>query len=170
MTPKSLKRQPLKVRKSGGLKQSSKLKPKTPLSKAKPKGVAKLKKEADKWFSLAVRYGSAEFENGEWVVKCVTCPNRKSVKTMQCGHFMSRRHNATRFSEENTAPQCYGCNVMHQGQQFQFGIEIDRMYGVGTASRLAKESKQEYRFTVEKLQQIIDDSRVKLDFYLKTGV
>jgi hypothetical protein len=59
---------------------------------------------------------------------------------------------------------------MHQGQQFQFGIEIDKMYGVGTANRLAKESKQEYRFKPEELQQIIDDSRVKLDFYLKTGV
>jgi hypothetical protein len=33
---------------------------------------------------------------------------------------MSRRHYSTRWDEDNVQVQCYGCNVMNQGQQFLY--------------------------------------------------
>lgn len=78
---------------------------------------------------------------------------------------MSRRHNILRYRDENTAAQCYGCNVMSQGRQYEFGMAIDELYGAGTAKALHQESKQLHPLTVEELQQIISDSKETIKFY-----
>lgn len=162
--PESLKsRKPLSARKP--------LVAKTPLKKsASPKKqttptITKLKKNADRYFSLATRYRFADYVNGEWVAECVTCSTTKPIKQLQCGHFMSRRFNATRFSEENTAPQCYGCNVMQQGQQFKYSKWIDRFYGDGTADKLLLEAAEAHQFTADELREIIADSKAQIKFY-----
>lgn len=160
------------------LKSKTPLKTKTPLKardpipkvSIKPKKqvkptITKLRKEADKWWSLATRYRFATFTNGSWEAECITCNQTKPLKSLQCGHFMSRAHNTTRFSEENTAPQCFGCNVMQQGKQYQFGMWVDRMYGDGTAKRLYEESRVSHQFKVEELQQIIQDAKTQVQFY-----
>lgn len=78
---------------------------------------------------------------------------------------MSRRHNILRYRDENTAAQCYGCNVMSQGRQYEFAIAIDELYGEGTAKSLHKESKQLHVFTIEELRGIIQDSKTMIKFY-----
>ncbi len=150
------------------------LKSKTPLkANRRPKKqvkppISKLKKEADTLFSLATRYRFAEQIDGVWMAKCVTCVNPifKPIKILQCGHFQSRRFNATRFSEENTAPQCYGCNVMQQGEQYRFANFVESYYGTGTAKRLEKEARQPHPFTRDELEQIIQDSQEYIQNYL----
>lgn len=137
------------------------------LKRAKPKekSISQLKKLADKYHSLATRYRFAELVNGEYVASCLTCGAVKPVKQLQCGHFMGRAHNAVRFAEENTAPQCYGCNVMQQGRQFIFGMEIDKLYGDGTAQRLYKESREPYQFKREELLEIISEAKEQVKYY-----
>jgi hypothetical protein len=96
------------------LKSSKPLKSKTPLKKTsgktptkpKVKTVAQLKKEADKWWSKATRYRFAEQHDGEWYANCITCGAFSLISKLQCGHFISRQYNSTRFVEQNTAPQC----------------------------------------------------------------
>jgi hypothetical protein len=154
------------LKQSKPLRVKATLKPKKSIQAAKPKGVAKLKKEADKWYSLALRLRFAD-KNG--LVKCFTCPNIRPVKQIQCGHFMSRSHNATRYVEENTAPQCYGCNVMHQGMQYKFGLELDLFYGDGTAQRMFEQSRQTHPFKPEELLKIIEDSKAATLDMPRTG-
>jgi hypothetical protein len=60
---------------------------------------------------------------------------------------------------------CYGCNVMSQGRQYEFGIAIDELYGEGTAKALHGESKQLHPFTLDELQEIIKDSKQQIKFY-----
>ena len=146
------------------LKSRSPLKAKTNL-KAKKHTINWWKKEADKWHSKATRYRFAEFKNGEWVAECITCHIEKPIKQLQCGHFMSRQHNFLRYSEENTAPQCYGCNVMQQGKQFAFGIEVDKLYGDGTAKRLHAESKISHQFKRDELLELISTRQQEVKFY-----
>lgn len=161
---------------SKGLHSSLKRKPiakvstasqRTKANKAKVKSVSQLKKIADKYFSLATRYRFAELVGGEYVAQCFTCTIKewKPIKVLQCGHFMSRAHNSTRYSEENTAPQCYGCNVMQQGRQYAFGLEIDGLYGEGTAQRLYKEAKTPLQFKREDLEEIIRESKEQVKYY-----
>ena len=55
---------------------------------------------------------------------------------MQNGHFQSRSFLATRFNEENCQPQCVGCNMFKQGEQFKFAMNLEAKYGEGTAEYL----------------------------------
>lgn len=150
------------------LKATATLKSKDKPTKQVKPSVSKLKKEADRWHSLATRYRFALYKDDEWVVKCFTCPKdtpAKPIKNMQCGHFQSRAHNSTRYDEENTAPQCYGCNVMQQGRQYEFGLQIDLLYGVGTAKKLAELARQPHQFKPQGLIEIINDRKQEVAFY-----
>lgn len=138
-----------------------------PKTKQKRQTVAHLKKEADKWFSKTVRLRFAERVDGVWWAECVTCKARKPISKLQCGHFMSRQFNNTRYDEENCACQCYGCNVMQQGRQYEFGQWVDEFYGEGTAKKLHEMSKAKKQFTVEELQEIIADAKEQISFYEK---
>lgn len=164
------------MRKGNGLHKKTPLKAKKTLSsrsdlkKAKPKlkTVSWYKKQADKYHSLATRFRFATKKADEWYAKCLTCPNYKPIKELQCGHFISRSHNITRYSEENTGPQCYGCNVMHQGRQYEFGKQIDLLYGAGTAEKLYQQSKQTHQFKKEELIAIIEYSKEQIKHYEST--
>ncbi len=58
-----------------------------------------------------------------------------------------------------------GCNVFNHGQQYKFGVEIDKLYGGGTAKRLAKEAQGYFKVTVEFLETVIADSNEQILFY-----
>ena len=109
------------------------------------KTVSKLKKELDKWFSLYIRLRDA---TSEGAVICITCGCIKNYKQgMQNGHFQSRSHLATRFDEQNCQPQCVGCNMFKQGEQYKFSIALDSKYGEGTAQELEYKARQITKFT-----------------------
>jgi len=130
--------------------------------KKKPKTVSQLKKEADKYWSIATRY---RFANDDGTAECVTCQVRKPIKELQCGHFMSRRFNYTRFSEFNTAPHCSGCNIFKSGEQYKYSQFIEDFYGVGTAKQIQKESQEYHKFTTQELEEIIKDAKEQIKFY-----
>jgi len=107
----------------------------------------------DRVFSKYIR--TKYSKNG--FVECVTCGRSYEIKKIQNGHFMSRKSYSTRWDEENCAPQCYGCNVMQQGQQFLFSKYIDKKYGEGYSQILLIKSKQTVKFADFELQEMIDD-------------
>ena len=103
------------------------------------KPISKLKKELDKWFSLFIRL---RFATKEGACQCFTCGKVAHYKKMQCGHFQSRRHHATRWNETNCQVQCVKCNMFEQGEQFKFGLRLDNKFGEGTAKELEFLSNQ----------------------------
>ena len=128
------------------------------------KSISKLKKELDKWFSLFIRLRESE----EGLVQCFTCGCIKPYnKGMQNGHFQSRSFLSTRFNEENCQPQCVGCNMFKQGEQYKFALALDSKYGEGTAQELEslarltvkltrvdyEDSIRYYKSAVEKLKK-----------------
>lgn len=107
----------------------------------KSKPIGKLVAELDKVFSLFIR---ARDMDDEGVSSCITCGKMMTLKTSQCGHFISRIHYATRWEEKNCAAQCYACNMHNQGRQYEFGLAIDEKYGVGTAQKLLIQSHNKF--------------------------
>jgi len=98
------------------------------------KTISKLKKKLDKWFSLYIRLRHA---TDEGMIQCFTCGRIKHYKSgMQNGHFQSRSFLATRFDEHNCQPQCVGCNIFKQGEQYKFALALDAKYGEGEAEEL----------------------------------
>tara|TARA_R100001460_G_scaffold66010_1_gene106391 strand:- start:1769 stop:2176 length:408 start_codon:yes stop_codon:yes gene_type:complete len=128
--------------------------------------VSKLKKKLDAIFSKYVRLSNADKKG---YVKCYTCGVKKYWEKdgMQAGHFMSRKHTATRFDERNVKPQCYSCNCHFYGRQFVFGKNLDKEFGEGTADALLLKSKQTQKNTVIDLQELIELYSNKLDNLVK---
>ena len=109
------------------------------------KTISKLKKELDKWFSLYIRLREA---TSEGMVQCFTCGKVSHYKSgMQCGHFQSRRFLTTRWDEKNCQVQCVGCNMFKSGEQWQFGIQLNAKYGVGTSAELEYVARQIQKFS-----------------------
>jgi hypothetical protein len=100
----------------------------------KAKSISKLKKELDKWFSLYIRLRDAMPVSG--LVQCFTSNRAYHYKSLHAGHFMSRRHIATRWNEQNVQSQSAADNLFGQGEQFKFGLNLDAKYGEGTAEEL----------------------------------
>ena len=92
----------------------------------------------DRVFSLFIR--KRDSKNG--FGNCCTCGKLVDIKEAHCGHFISRRHQATRFNEKNCSLQCVSCNTFNQGRQYEFGLYIDKRWGAGTAEKLLIESRQ----------------------------
>lgn len=139
-------------------KAKPRLQSKPAKKQAKPT-ITKLKREADKWFSKYVR-----FRDGN---ECITCGS--TTGQIQCGHFMSRRYNATRYEEENCNAQCYRCNVLFYGEQYKYARAVDMKYGDGTAQKLAAMAQGAHPFTVEELRKIIHDAKEACLFYEKSA-
>ena len=119
------------------------------------KTISKLKKELDKWFSLYIRLR----ESQEGLVQCFTCGKVSHYKSgMQNGHFQSRKHLATRWSETNCQVQCVGCNMFKAGEQYKFAINLDAKYGEGTAEELELLAR-----TIMKVSRI--DYEEKISYY-----
>jgi len=95
--------------------------------------ISKLKKTLDSWFSKYIRLREA---TNTGAAQCFTCGKVAHWKTLQNGHFQSRRHLATRFDEMNCQVQCVKCNMFEQGEQFKFGLNLDAKYNEGTATEL----------------------------------
>ena len=111
-----------------------------------------LVKRLDQVFSLYIRLREADNE----MVKCFTCDKVSHYKKhMQCGHFQSRKKYSTRWDATNCQVQCYGCNVMQQGRQYQFGLNLDKKYGEGTAEKLLIKSHKTIKYTNEDLEELI---------------
>jgi hypothetical protein len=99
------------------------------------KTISKLKKELDTIFSVYIRLREA---NEYGMCQCFTCGVVRHYKDgMQNGHFQSRKHMATRFSEDgNCEVQCVGCNIFRSGEQYLFSLRLDEKYGEGRAEEL----------------------------------
>tara|TARA_R100000988_G_C3978582_1_gene155581 strand:+ start:96 stop:500 length:405 start_codon:yes stop_codon:yes gene_type:complete len=108
------------------------------------KSISKLKKELDKWFSLYIRLRDC---NEYGMVQCFTSGKVYHYKKIHAGHFMSRKHLSTRWCEINVQPQSPADNLFGQGQQYQFGLNLDAKYGEGTAEEMQYKSRSIYKMS-----------------------
>ena len=129
-------------------------------AKTKRVSITSLIKKLDRVFSVYIRLRYAK-RGGE--VKCFTCDKTMHWRNSQCGHFMSRRYMSTRFHEHNCMVQCYGCNIMMSGNQYIFGLRLDELIGEGTAESMLALSRQQNKFIVADLEDLIKHYEAEVD-------
>tara|TARA_R110000764_G_scaffold227080_1_gene317032 strand:+ start:192 stop:569 length:378 start_codon:yes stop_codon:yes gene_type:complete len=105
-------------------------------------------KKLDTIFSIYIRRRYSKDDISE----CVTCGKQDHWKSLQAGHFMSRKHYSTRWDEENVEVQCMGCNVYRSGEQYLFA----KYLGENKADKLLIKSRQIKKFTDIELIELID--------------
>lgn len=101
--------------------------------KLKKKSVSQLKRMADDVFSRWVR------RRDKWT--CFTCKKLKPWREIQAGHFVPRRHLATRYDEENVHAQCVACNVFLKGNMVKYAIALKIKFGPDIIEKLDARSQ-----------------------------
>ena len=114
----------------------------------KKKSVSKLKKELDKWFSLFIR------QRDNFI--CFTCDKRGDRTNIQCGHFIPRQYNATRYHEKNNHAQCYACNMLYNGQPGEYALRLQAKYGDGIIKELNDLRRTTKQFFIPELESLIE--------------
>ena len=107
-----------------------------------------LVKKLDTVFSIYIRRRYAK----DNIAECITCGKQDHWKNLQAGHFMSRKHYATRWDEDNVEVQCMGCNVYRYGEQYKFS----KYLGETLADALLVKSRQIQKFTDADLIDLIE--------------
>ena len=102
----------------------------------------------DKVFSEYIRRRYAKNE----IATCVTCGKKDHWKKLQAGHFMSRKHYATRWDEDNVEVQCSACNVFRYGEQYLFA----KYLGTEKADMLLTKSREAVKFPDWEIQEMIE--------------
>lgn len=123
-----------------------------------------LVKKLDTIFSIYIRLRKAD-DLG--VVSCYTCGKKDYYKKMQCGHFMSRKYYSTRWEELNCQVQCYSCNVMRYGEQYKYGLELQKEYGKYLPEELLTMSRQIVKFSNDDLLDKINRYKQLVDLKKK---
>jgi hypothetical protein len=112
---------------------------------------SKVVKKLDAIFSKYIRKKNSTHGKAT----CFTCGKVDEWKYLQCGHFQSRRHYATRWDEVNCQVQCSGCNLFKHGEQYKFSLELNKKYGSTTANDIHIKSQQEVKFSTNDLLEMI---------------
>jgi hypothetical protein len=123
---------------------------------AKKPTKSKLVKKLDAVFSLFVRMSNADHKG---FCECITCGRKYHYKEIQAGHFMSRKHYSTRWDEDNVKPQCKGCNIFGQGEQYRYSVYL----GKETSDRLLERSREIQKFTIGDIEEMILKYQEKLN-------
>ena len=108
----------------------------------------------DNVFSEYIRRRYAKNE----IATCVTCGKKDHWKKLQAGHFMSRKHYATRWDEDNVEVQCSACNVFRYGEQYLFAKHL----GTEKADMLLHKSRETVKFPDWEIQEMIDLYKTKI--------
>ena len=84
-----------------------------------------LKAKLDKVFSEYIR----KRDTHNSVFKCISCGRVLPYEQADCGHYINRKHMATRFDEMNCNAQCRSCNRFDEGnmQGYRRGLVV--LYG-----------------------------------------
>jgi len=109
----------------------------------------------DNIFSQYIRLRYSKNEISE----CVTCGKQDHWKKLQAGHFISRKHYATRYDEDNVQVQCSGCNVFRYGEQYLFS----KYLGVDLSEDLLMKSRKIQKFTDNELLEMIEIYKDKVN-------
>ena len=130
-------------------------------SSAKPKRitVTKAKKKADEAFSLFIRTR----DSVKGVCTCATCGAKHPIKAMHAGHFISRKHMATRYDERNVNAQCFACNIHNKGEQYKHSLYVDTKYGQGTAQILHELSQTIVQMKAQDYLDIVETYKKKTE-------
>lgn len=116
--------------------------------------------DLDRVFS---RYIRLKYANNDGFVSCFTCDDYPPMHftKMQCGHYISRIHLATRWEENNCRPQNEHCNCNLHGNLEVYKERLEKEQ-TGITDWLKEQSRQVTKPTRFELKELLLTYRQKL--------
>lgn len=100
----------------------------------------KLTEKLDEIFSKYIRL---KYADSRGYCHCISCGSYHNWKSIQNGHYMSRRYFSTRWSEDNCRPQCVACNIFNQGNIQMYRIGLIKEIGEQRVNLIEARARQE---------------------------
>jgi len=122
--------------------------------KQKTETITSLKKKLDTEFST---YSRKFYSDSDGNTECYTCGKKGTVKTMQCGHFHSRKHLSVRWDLDNVRNQCAGCNVFKHGNYIVYTMKLYNEIGPFEFMALEQKKNKEFKVTKDWLLEKIKE-------------
>lgn len=141
-----------------------KRKPKTPKSgiKERKPSTAALVRKLDKVFSLFIRLRDSAAYNFKYF-RCISCGQIKPFEQMDCGHFISRTHQATRFDEENAHGECRFCNRFSADHIIAYQRNLEAKIGKDRVDMLLARGRMTKKWSAFELQLLIKHYQQEVD-------
>ena len=111
-----------------------------------------LVKKLDKVFSRYIRLRDA-MPGG--YCRCISCGQIKPIEKMDCGHFFSRRHMATRFDEDNCNAECSFDNRFNAEHLVGYREHLIEKIGAQRFALLEVKHNQVKKWSTWELEQLI---------------
>jgi hypothetical protein len=114
-----------------------------------------LKAKLDKVFSLYIRMRDSREYDFKYF-RCISCGRVKEFEQADCGHYFSRTHMATRYSEQNCNAECRYCNRMRADHLVGYRENLIRKIGKEMYDILSWQHNQTKKWSDFELQHLID--------------
>ncbi len=111
-------------------------------------------------FSVYIRLRDA---NDEGYCICCTTGRLFFWKDCDAGHFISRRHMATKYNEKNVHAQSRGSNRFHAGEQYAHSQFIEKKYGKGTADTILVLSRNQKSYGTEEINALTKYYKLQIE-------
>ncbi len=115
----------------------------------KKPSLSRLKKKLDSLISLYVRKRASDSMG---MAKCVSCGRVEPYMSLQCGHYISRSHYATRYDLRNCHPQCVRCNIFLKGAYPEYSNYLLNKFGLDWYKQLLIDGAKIKKWTILELQ------------------
>lgn len=92
------------------------------------------------------------------VGRCISCGKLITFETSDCGHYVNRKHMATRYDEMNCNAQCRACNRFDEGNIMGYRKGLIEKHGEKTVEMLEMK-----RFNTCNLKEV--DLDILIDYY-----
>jgi len=89
---------------------------------------------------------------------CFTCGSEGdgNINPIQCGHYIARSNEATRWHKDNARPQCKFCNEYNGGERELFRLYLCAFIGEKRVEELERLSKTSVKWTREEILGMIE--------------
>lgn len=111
----------------------------------------KLIADLDKWFSIYIRLRDA---NEAGFITCISCGRKVYWKDADAGHYIPRKHMATRFDEVNVNSQCIDCNRYMRGNIDAYREGIIALHGSEMYEKLEAMKFQTFKLSDAELKEM----------------
>lgn len=119
-------------------------------------------RKLDKVFSLYIRLRDSAAYNFKYF-RCISCGQIKPFEQMDCGHFISRTHQATRFDEENAHGECRFCNRFSADHIIAYQRNLEAKIGKDRVDMLLARGRMTKKWSAFELQLLIKHYQQEVD-------
>jgi hypothetical protein len=127
------------------------------------KTVNSTKRRLDRVFSKFIRLRDSLEVGMAGRALCFTCGKMYNISELDAGHFINRKHNSTRYNEQNVFAQCTSCNRYQHGAKDVYALALVNRFGQEILEDLNVLKHTHKSFTIPELEAMIDYYKEKVE-------